>query len=80
MTLPKILPCPDCGKSGHMGIFKYDSGAVYVECDRCGLGTVGCGYRGPCASSQLNAVRWHNAAVRENKSVALSASKEPDHD
>lgn len=65
MTIPNLLPCPDCGSAEHIGIFKYDGGYSRVECDPCGLGSVGCGYMGPAMNTKLDAVRDHNSRVRK---------------
>jgi hypothetical protein len=59
MTNPKIKPCPLC-KSEHVGVYKYDSGWQYVECDG-----PGCWYRGPGDGSIKGAIKAHNAKAGE---------------
>ena len=53
MTDQKIRPCPTCGKSDRLYVFKYDSGWQHVECDHCG-------YMGHGEGSRREAIRSHN--------------------
>jgi hypothetical protein len=55
MTYPKIKPCLGCSAPGeNLGVYKYDSGWSYVECDSCG-------YFGPGEGRMVDAIRSHNA-------------------
>lgn len=58
MTAPKMKPCPKCGKTENLSVYKYDSGWQYVECD-----SGGCWYRGPGEGSILAAIKSYNAKI-----------------
>lgn len=55
MTEPQMKPCPNCGKTGGLAVYKYDNGWRYVECDGRG-----CWYRGPGEGSIIAAIKSHN--------------------
>ena len=66
----KMLPCPKCGLTEHLAVYEYD-GAFYVECDKGFNADKSCLYRShPAATSRGYAVRFHNQAVRSDKSAA----------
>lgn len=62
MAYPKIQPCPKCGGDS-LGVYAYDSGVRYVECDS----RSDCWYRGPGAGNIRDAIRNHNAGFGERK-------------
>lgn len=53
MTNQKIKPCPECKTDEYMGVYTYDSGWRYVECDKCY-------YLGPGCGSVKEAIKSHN--------------------
>jgi uncharacterized metal-binding protein (TIGR02443 family) len=57
MTYPKIKPCPKCGQSDTMEVYKYENGWQHIECE------LDCGYMGPGSGSILGAIRNHNEHV-----------------
>jgi hypothetical protein len=57
MSGQKMKPCSQCG-SDFVGVYKYESGWRYVECD-----ARGCWYRGPGEGSIKEAIKSHNERV-----------------
>ena len=55
-TNQKLKPCPKCRTSEFLGVYAYESGWRYVECDKNG-----CWYRGPGEGSVRQAIKSHNA-------------------
>jgi hypothetical protein len=57
-TNQKLKPCPHCGRADMLGVYKYESGWCYVECDNSAC--TGNFYRGPGEGSIRQAIKSHN--------------------
>lgn len=60
-TNPKMKPCPHCSTADYLGVYKYESGWCYVECDNAKC--TGNFYRGPGEGSIRQAIKSHNEKV-----------------
>ncbi|WP_100962618.1 hypothetical protein [Bosea sp. FBZP-16] len=71
-TIPKLAPCPGCGETDGLDVYKYESGWRYVECDLCW-------YHGPGEGSIREAVKSHNDRVADLavRRAALAAEYGP---
>ena len=70
-TDQKKLPCPICGLTDFLAVYKYDGGSNYVECNNgfnsnpTPPATKACMYRSwPAATSRRYAIKFHNEHVR----------------